>query len=81
MGLGKLEQYTAIFAPLEIPFDCIVFTETWLTEMNKNLCILDNYRPIHLIRPIGGDIDFKEKGGGAGLLPWGGNPPPLFFRT
>ena len=68
MGLGKLEQYTAIFAPLEIPFDCIVFTETWLTEMNKNLCILDDYRPIHLIRPIGGDIDFKEKGGGVSIF-------------
>ena len=68
MGLGKLEQYTAIFAPLEIPFDCIVFTETWRTEMNKNLCILDNYRPIHLIRPMGGDIDFKEKGGGVSIF-------------
>ena len=46
----------------------MVFTETWLTEMNKNLCTIDEYIPIHLIRPKDGDIDFKQKGGGVSIF-------------
>lgn len=68
MGLDKLAQYKALFDPLEVPFDCIVFTETWLTDMNKNLCIIDDYIPIHLVRPKGDGIDFKQSGGGVSIF-------------
>ena len=67
MRPGKLEEYKAIFDSLKVPFDLILFTETWLTENNKNLCIIDDYRPIHLIRP-GDDINLKEKGGGVSIF-------------
>ena len=69
MRPGKLDEYIAIFGSLKVPFDSMVFTETWLTNYNKNLCTIDGYKPIHLIRPNGDDnIDFKEKGGGVSIF-------------
>ena len=69
MRPGKLDEYIAIFGSLKVPFDSMVFTETWLTNDNKNLCTIDGYKPIHLIRPNGDDnIDFKEKGGGVSIF-------------
>ena len=51
MKEGKLEQYKYLLEELSNPLYILVFTETWLTENNKDLCALDNFSPIHLIRP------------------------------
>ena len=64
MKPGKFDMYNAFFDSLKIPFDIIIFTETWLTENNKTLCKIDGYVPNHLTRPKGDVIDFKDKGRG-----------------
>ena len=68
MKPGKFDMYNAFFDSLKIPFDIIIFTETWLTENKKTLCEIDGYVPKHLIRPKGDGIDFKDKGGGISIF-------------
>ena len=57
-----------LFSTLKFSFDILIFTETWITEDKVNLCHFDEYTPIHLIRPISDNIDFKNKGGGISIF-------------
>ena len=68
MKEGKLEQYKYLLEELDNPFHILVFTETWLTENNKNLCLLEKKSPIHLIRPSDNQLDFKFRGGGVSIF-------------
>ena len=57
-----------LFTSLKCSFDILVFTETWIIEDRVKLCHFDDYTPVHLIRPIGDNIDFKDKGGGVSIF-------------
>ena len=46
------------------PFDLIVLTETWNTDLNLNLCFLDNYDSFHTVRK---NI-LRERGGGVSIF-------------
>ena len=65
---GKLEEYELFFKSINNPFSTLVFTETWLTKDNVDICRLQGYSPIHLLRPIDQVIDFKERGGGISIF-------------
>ena len=51
-----------LFTSLKCSFDILIFTETWIIEDRVKLCHFDDYTPVHLIRPICDNIDFKDKG-------------------
>ena len=68
MKEGKIEQYKYLLEELNNPFHILVFTETWLTENNKNLLSLENFSPIHLIRPSDNQFDFKSRGVGVSIF-------------
>ena len=59
---GKQDEYNMLFRSLQIEFDLLIFTETWIVEDKMNLCQFSDYTPVHLIRPISNDINFKDKG-------------------
>ena len=65
---GKLDEYSMLFSSLNCSFDIMVFTETWITEDRAKLCHFDDYTPVHLIRPICNNINFKDKGGGISIF-------------
>ena len=67
MKTGKLEEYELFFKSINNPFSILVFTETWLTNDKVDLCRLQGYSPIHLLRPTDQIIDFKERGGGISI--------------
>ena len=46
----------------------MVFTETWLTNSNKDMCNLNYFESEHLLRPIDNNFDFKTKGGGVSIF-------------
>ena len=68
MKTGKLEEYELFFKSINNPFSILVFTETWLTNDKVDLCRLQGYSPIHLLRPIDQITDFKERGGGISIF-------------
>ena len=65
---GKQDEYSMLFRSLKISFDVLVFTETWIVEDKVKLCQFNDYAPIHLIRPIRDNVDFKDKGGGISIF-------------
>ena len=38
MKEGRIDEYNILFNAIGNPFHIMVFTETWLTERNKDLC-------------------------------------------
>ena len=68
MKPDRLDEYHVYLHSLKNPFDILIFTETWLTQEKIDLCKLDGYQPIHLLRPIDNQIDFKERGGGISIF-------------
>ena len=69
MSSGKLDQYDVFFKALKNPFDILIFTESWLTLDNSDLCKFDGFQnPEHLLRPSDDMIDFKTKGGGISIF-------------
>ena len=68
MKEGRIEEYDALFKAISNPFHFMVFTETWLTENNKDLCQFDGYTPLHLLRPIDEQFDHKSHGGGVSFF-------------
>ena len=65
---GKQDEYNMLFRSLKIPFDLLVFSETWIVEDRVKLCQFSEYTPVHLIRPISTDVNFKDKGGGISIF-------------
>ena len=68
MKHGKLQQYSILFKSIIKKLDVIIFTETWNTEERINLCSLEGYIPVHLLRQSTDAIDLKEKGGGVSIF-------------
>ena len=68
MREGKMDEYNILFKAIDNPFNILVFTETWLTEDNKQLCNFEGYSPLHLLRPIDAQFDLKTKGGGVSMF-------------
>ena len=62
MREGRLSEYEMFFKTIDNPFKILVFTETWLTKHNEDLCKFQGYSSVHLLRPIDQSIDFKERG-------------------
>ena len=50
------------------PFHILVFTETWLTDKNKDLCQFEGYVLLHLQGPTDNQYDFKTRGGGVSFF-------------
>ena len=68
MRPGKLDEYDLFFNSINNPFSILVFTETWLTKDKIDMCRLQGFSPIHLLRPQDENIDFKESGGGISIF-------------
>ena len=68
MKEGRLEEYDVLLEAISNPFHIMVFTETWLTEHNKDLCQFDGYKPLHLLRPVDEQFDLKSRGGGVSFF-------------
>ena len=68
MKENRLSEYDMFFKSINNPFKILVFTETWLTNNNVDLCKFHDYSSVHLLRPIDQSIDFKEKGGGISIF-------------
>ena len=68
MKEGRIDEYNILFKAIDNPFNIMIFTETWLTEHNKHLCNFEGYTPVHLLRPIDAQFDFKTKGGGVSIF-------------
>ena len=68
MKENRLSEYDLFFKTINNPFKILVFTETWLTKNNADLCKFHEYSSVHLLRPIDQSIDFKEKGGGISIF-------------
>ena len=68
MKEGKLDEYNILFKSIDNPFNIMIFTETWLTEINKDLCNFEGYTPLHLLRPIDRHFDLKTKGDGVSIF-------------
>ena len=64
----KLDEYELFFNSINNPFSILVFTETWLTKDKIDMCRLQGFSPIHLLRPQDENIDFKERGGGISIF-------------
>lgn len=47
------DAFLSLFGSLATPPDCIVLTETWLTDDNKNICNIDGYISYHTVRQKG----------------------------
>ena len=57
-----------LFKTIKNPFKILIFTETWLTNDNVDMCKFQGYSAVHLLRPIEQLFDFKEKGGGVSIF-------------
>ena len=68
MREGKLGEYEIFFKSIKNPFKILIFTETWLTTCNIELCKFYGYSAVHLTRPSDQHIDFKERGGGISIF-------------
>ena len=68
MKPGRIEEFESFFNTLNKKFDILIFTETWLTEDNKDYCRFEGYEQNHLIRPIDNNLDFKSRGGGISIF-------------
>ena len=68
MKEGRIDEYDVIFNSGGNPFHVMVFTETWLTNNNKDICKFDGFEPEHLLRPVDNNFDFKSKGGGVSIF-------------
>ena len=65
---GRIDEYDYFFKAISYPFHVLTFTETWLTKNNSKYCNFEGYEPIHLLRPIDNNFDFKTKGGGVSIF-------------
>ena len=63
MKSGRIDEYEIYLETLKTPFDILIFTETWLTSEKVDQCNFENFKAIHLIRPMNDNIDFKTCGG------------------
>ena len=68
MRKGKLSEYEMLFKTIKNPFKILIFTETWLTKDNADMCKFQGYSAVHLLRPVEQLFDFKEKGGGVSIF-------------
>ena len=68
MAPDRMDEYNILFKAIDNPFNVMVFTETWLTENNKDLCNFEGYNPLHLLRPVDAQFDLKTKGGGVSMF-------------
>ena len=68
MKEGRIDEYDLLFNPGGNPFQVMVFTETWLTNSNKDICKFNQFESEHLLRPIDHNFDFKTKGGGVSIF-------------
>ena len=59
MKEGRIDEYDLLFNPGGNPFQVMVFTETWLTNSNKDICNFNQFESEHLLRPIDHNFDFK----------------------
>ena len=68
MKSGRIDEYEIYLETLKTPFDILIFTETWLTLEKVDQCNFENFKAIHLIRPLNDNIDFKDSGGGISIF-------------
>ena len=62
MKEGRMDEYEILFGSNGIPFQVMIFSETWLTNNTIDLCRFNGYEAVHLLRPVDKKFDFKSKG-------------------
>ena len=60
---GRKDEYDILLRAINNPFHIMAFTETWLTEKNKEFCQFDGYTPLHILRKVDEQFDLKSRGG------------------
>ena len=55
---ANFDLFNGFLSLLDSKFDVITFTESWLKENNKNLCIFDGHCELHNLRIDGRRGDF-----------------------
>ena len=65
---GRKDEYDILLKAINNPFHIMAFTETWLTEKNKEFCQFDGYTPLHILRKVDEQFDLKSCGGGVSLF-------------
>ena len=65
---GKLDEYELLLESINNPFHIMAFSETWLKTSNCDRASFQDFDHIYNIRPLNGEIDDKEGGGGLSLF-------------
>ena len=64
----KLDEYNDMLNLLDDPFHIIGLTETWLNSTNVDTPMFSDYNHVYETRPVDGNFEFKERGGGISLF-------------
>ncbi|CAL4074602.1 unnamed protein product [Meganyctiphanes norvegica] len=65
---GRLDEYNIMLNTIGNSFHILIFTETWLSDKNKDLCQFEGYVPLHLLRPTDNQYDLITRGGGVSFF-------------
>ena len=67
---ANIDGFNAFINTLNVKFDIITFTESWLNNSTKNLINIDGYYSLHSLRPVnrGGGISIFLKDSRKGCL-------------
>ena len=68
MAPGRLDEYIMFLNSLNTKFDLLVFSETWLTPDNFELCKIVGYQAVHLVRTSNVNSECKSRGVGFPFL-------------
>ena len=61
---GRMDEYELLLESINNPFHVMAFSETWLKSSNCDMVSFQDFDHVYNIRPLSGEIDDKEGGGG-----------------
>lgn len=70
---GRIDEYDILLESIENPFHIMAFSETWLKSDNADRISFSDSHHVHIIRPLNGDVDDREIGGGHSFVIKHGN--------
>ena len=61
---GRIDEYDILLESIDNPFHIMAFSETWLKNDNAASVSFHDYDHVHIIRPLNGEVNDREQGGG-----------------